>query len=134
MGERPRIILADDHELSLDGVKRILRDKFDVVASVHDGLSLLDAVARLSPDVVIADITMPGCTGLEATGELKRRQCHVPIVILTVNNDPDVAREAFTAGASGYVVKAYMVYELETAINEALHGRPFISAGVQYDA
>ncbi|HQE83751.1 MAG TPA: response regulator transcription factor [Candidatus Hydrogenedentes bacterium] len=134
MPERTRIVLADDHDATLERVRLLLCDRFDVVAAVHDGLSLLDAVTRLKPDLAVIDIAMPGLTGLEVTSELKRRRCPTLILILTVSDDPDVVREAFALGVSGYVVKAFMVLELVTAIDQILRGQPFVSPGVCHEA
>jgi DNA-binding NarL/FixJ family response regulator len=132
MTERPRIVLADDHAATLTHIQKLLSARFEVVSAVSDGPGVLDAVARLAPDAVIVDIAMPGLTGLEVTSELKRRACPAPILILTVSDDPDVAREAFASGASGYVVKAFMVSELVRAVEDILQGRPFVSAGISH--
>ncbi|MCC6143963.1 MAG: response regulator transcription factor [Candidatus Hydrogenedentes bacterium] len=132
MTEHARIVLADDHAATLAHVQKLLCPQFEVVAAVSDGPAALDAVARLLPDAVVVDIAMPGLTGLEVTSELRRRACPIPILILTVSDDPDLAREAFASGASGYVIKAFMVSELVTALEEVLKGRPFVSAGMSY--
>lgn len=132
MSYRARVVIADDHAATLEHIKRFLSERFEVVGAVGDGLSLIDAAARLEPDILVVDIAMPGLTGLEVTSELKHRDCSVPILILTVSDDSDVVREAFASGASGYVVKAFMASELVTAIEEVLAGRPFVSAGVSY--
>ena len=101
---RPRILLADDHELLLGAFDKLLSDEFDVVGQVTDGRALIAAAARLKPDVVILDISMPLLNGLEAARHIKQKQKDVKLVFVTMVEDPDLASEAFRIGAVGYVL------------------------------
>ena len=127
MTGRPRIVVADDHNLLLDALQKLLNDDFDVVATVSDGRTLVRESARLKPDVAVVDLAMPGLNGLEAARQLKREVPNTRIVFLTMNEDPDPAAEAFRAGASAYVLKRSAAAELVTAIRESLQARSYVT-------
>jgi DNA-binding NarL/FixJ family response regulator len=127
MMERARIVVADDHNLLLDALQKLLADDFDVVATVADGRSLVREAGRLKPDVAVVDLAMPDLNGLEAARQLKREAPGTRIVFLTMNEDPDLAAEAFRAGASAYVLKRSAASELVTAIREALQSRSYVT-------
>jgi DNA-binding NarL/FixJ family response regulator len=131
----PRVILADDHTLVAEALHQLIAPHFDVVATVADGRALLNSTTSLKPDVVVVDITMPLLNGLEALRHLKREMPGVKVIVLTMNEDPDVALEAMKSGASGYVLKKSAVTELLQAIHAALHGKsyvtPQIARGIQ---
>ena len=126
--QRTRLIIADDHKLLLDTVAALLAPEFDIVGTAHDGKALLETVARLDPDVVVLDISMPIFDGLEVARRLKQGGARAKVVFLTAHDDEDFVREALSAGAAGYVVKTSMVGDLTHAIREALAGRIFISS------
>jgi DNA-binding NarL/FixJ family response regulator len=121
------VLLADDQPAVLAQTTRILAKDYDVIGTVPDGLELLEAAARLKPDVIVLDISMPGLDGLGAARCLKRAGCLSRLVFLTVHEDPDFAREAMALGADAYVVKSRLASDLLTAIHEAVEGRKFIS-------
>jgi DNA-binding NarL/FixJ family response regulator len=125
--KRPRVILADDHQLLLDAFKNLLQAEFDVVGTFADGSALVEGSARLAPDVIVLDIAMPGMDGLRAGQLLKQQIPKVKIVYLTMNLDPEIAAEALRLGASAYVVKNSAATELLDAINRVLHGGSYIS-------
>jgi DNA-binding NarL/FixJ family response regulator len=112
-------------------VARVLGGRYDIVGTVGDGLSLLESAARLDPDVIVSDITMPGIDGFGAARSLKRAGCRSRLVFLTVHEDPEFAREALSLGGDGYVVKSRLVSDLSSAIQEALAGRTFVSPTVK---
>ena len=112
-------------------VARVLETMHDVVGAVGDGLSLLESAARLDPDVIVLDITMPGIDGFGAARSLKRAGCRSRLVFLTVHEDPDFAREAFALGADAYVVKSRLASDLLTAIQDSSAGRKFVSPTVK---
>jgi DNA-binding NarL/FixJ family response regulator len=87
----------------------------------------LESAARLDPDVIVSDVTMPGIDGFGAARSLKRAGCRSRIVFLTVHEDPDYAREAMLLGADGYVVKSRLASDLLTAIHEVVAGRKSVS-------
>lgn len=124
-----RILLADDHRMILACVRTVLGEGFDVVGSVNNGLDAIAEVQRLDPDVLVIDISMPILDGLQAVSRLGL-SCRTKVVFLTVHEDPDFVSAAFSAGASGYVVKADLTSDLIPAIREALEGRRYISQSI----
>src|SRR5436190_1405553 len=122
-----RIILADDHRLLLDAFKLILEPHFDVVATFSDGRSLLEGAPKFDPDVIVSDIGMPVMNGLIAGQRLLEILPKVKLIFLTVNDDPDLATEAFRMGASGYLVKNVAASEMVHAVHEVLQGRSYLT-------
>jgi len=104
---RPRVLLADDHTLLLEAFTKLLSDQCDVVGAVSDGRALIESAKALKPDVVVADIGMPMLNGIDAARQLKQILPGTKVVVLTMNEDPDLAVEAFRAGASGYLLKRW---------------------------
>lgn len=125
---RSRILLADDHRIILDGLKRVLEPEFEVAGAVEDGRELLKAAERLRPDVIVADISMPHLNGLEAVRQIHKTHPEIKVVFLTMHAEVAYALKAFEAGASGYVLKNSAADELVMAIREALQGRTFVTA------
>ena len=105
----------------------MLAPEFEVIATAGDGLLALEAVARLSPEVVVLDIAMPGLDGIHTARQLRRSGCKAKIVFLTVQDDEDYISAALATGANGYVLKSRMQSDLIPAIREALAGGVFIS-------
>ena len=124
---RARVLLADDHQIVADGLRRLLEPEFEVVGSVEDGRALLTAVKELSPDVVVADISMPLLNGIEAALQLRKSGSKAKVIFLTMHPDVIYAMRAFEAGASGFVLKHSAASELVTAIRECLEGRTYIT-------
>src|SRR4051812_4296128 len=102
---RARVLLADDHRLVAEGLKRILSAEFELVGVVEDGRALIAATKTLRPDVIVSDITMPNLNGIEALEELKKLDPGVRMIFLTMHRDVVYARRALQAGASGFVLK-----------------------------
>ena len=117
------MLLADDHRLLREAFAKLLEPTCDVVGAVADGRALLAAAPGLRPDIVVLDVAMPSLNGLDAARQLKRLMPAVKVIFLTVNEDPDLAAEAFRAGASGFVLKGSAASELLQAIQERLAGR-----------
>ncbi len=124
---RPRVLLADDHALLLGAFEKLLSAEYDIVGQVSDGRALVDAADQLKPDVIVLDISMPFLNGLEAARHIKQKTRGVKLVFLTMNEDTDLAAEAFKAGASGYLLKRSAASELLTAIREVLQGRSYVT-------
>lgn len=124
---RTRILLAEDHKDVRERIVRLLEPEFEVVGTVEDGLALLEAEARMKPDVCLLDISMPKLSGIEAATRLRARGSAVKVVFLTVHEDPDFVRAALATDALGYVVKSRMASDLSSGIREALAGRLFVS-------
>ena len=122
-----RILLADDHTLLVEAIKGLLEPEFEVAGVFPDGRALIDAVCDLNPDLVVMDISMPMLNGLDAGRRLKQMRPAVKLIYLTMNDDPDLAAEAFRLGASGYVLKTCASSELVGAIREVLRGRCYVT-------
>jgi DNA-binding NarL/FixJ family response regulator len=127
MIKRPRVLLADDHAMLLEAFARMLSASCDVVGTVADGRVLLDAAPKLEPDVIVLDISMPRLNGIDACRLLRPKLPRVKWVFLTVNEDADLAREAFRLGASGFLLKSSAASELFTAIQKVMAGRRYIT-------
>lgn len=125
--KRPRVLLADDHQIVAEGLRSLLEPHFDLVGIVGDGPELVEAAGRLQPDVIVADISMPSFTGIEAARQLRETGLPAKVIILTMHRDALYARRALDVGASGFVLKHSASAELVTAIREALAGRTFVS-------
>ncbi|HSQ11617.1 MAG TPA: response regulator transcription factor [Candidatus Deferrimicrobium sp.] len=134
MKQRTKVLLADDHAMVAEGLAALLKDRFELVGTVGDGSALIDVARKLRPDVIIADMTMPVLSGLEALRRLKAARSDAKVIFLTMHADAELATEAFRAGASGYVLKVSAGEELITAIQEVVQGRmyltPLITKGV----
>lgn len=124
---KPRVLLADDHALLLGAYEKLLGGECEVVGQVSDGRALVAAAEALKPDVIVLDITMPLLNGLEAGRQIKQRFRDIKLVFVTMNEDPDLAAEAFRSGASAYLLKRSAASELGTAIREVMHGRSYIT-------
>jgi DNA-binding NarL/FixJ family response regulator len=125
--KRARIILADDHNLLVDTFKAFLEPHFDVVGTFANGHRLVEEAPTLKPDVIVLDVGMPIMNGLIAGQRLKEILPRVKLIYLTMNQDPDVAAEAFRLGASGYLVKNSAASELVHAIREVLLARSYVT-------
>lgn len=125
--KRARIILADDHNILVDAFKALLQPHFEVVATFADGHRLVEGAPALQPDVIVLDIGMPIMNGLIAGQRLKQILPRVKLIYLTMNQDPDLAAEAFRLGATGYLIKSSAGSELVHAINEALLARSYVT-------
>jgi DNA-binding NarL/FixJ family response regulator len=124
---RPRVLLADDHTLLLEAFQKLLADECDIVGAVSNGRELLTAAAQVKPDVVVVDVTMPLLNGIDAARQLKQSLPSTRIIFLTMNEDPDLAAEAFRAGAAAYLLKRSAASELVTAIHEVMRHRSYIT-------
>ena len=133
MKRRPKVLLADDHAILAEGLATLLKDHFDLAGRVGNGLELIDAARQQRPDVIVADVTMPVLSGLEALRRLKAAKFDAKVIFLTMHADAELATEAFRAGACGYVVKHSAGEELITAIREVLEGRVYLTPLIAKD-
>ncbi|HEX8814072.1 MAG TPA: response regulator transcription factor [Terriglobales bacterium] len=120
-------MIADDHQLVADAYKAILEPENEVLGVVVDGRALLRDAAKLQPQIVITDITMPLLNGLDAAQQLKHKMPGIKIVFVTMNQDSDLVAEAFRRGASAYLPKTSAGTELLQAIREVMNGRTYLS-------
>jgi len=126
-----RILLVDDHALFRAGVASLLRAwGAEVVGEASDGREAVDQARRLRPDLVLMDITMPVCDGLEATVLLKAELPETKVVMVTVSDDSDDLLEAIKRGADGYLLKNMSAEELSRTLEAVAEGRPALSPGM----
>ena len=127
-----RVLLADDHTLMREGVRRILSADggIEVVAEVGDGQAAVAETLAQQPDVAVLDITMPGGGGLEAARQIRARAPEVRILILSMHLQPEYLMESVRAGAHGYLVKDAAASELVLAVRAVCGGDTYYSAAV----
>lgn len=130
---KPRVLLADDHALVLEGFRRILEGTCDLVGTAEDGRALLETAQVVQPDLVILDVSMPLLNGIDAAAQLKKSQPRTKIIFITMHADREYVRAAFEAGASGYLLKRSAVDELEQAIKAVLGGHSYITPLIAQD-
>lgn len=130
---RLRVLLAEDHRTVAELLRRLLEVECDVVGVVPDGHSLIAAVDTLRPDVIVSDITMPGCDGLAATVAILSRWTGARIVLVTVRDEPPIIRKAIALGALGFVLKDDASEELLSAVHAAQAGQSYLSRSVRTD-
>src|SRR6266404_2031096 len=127
MLKRPPVLLADDHQMLVDALRRVLEPRCGVVGTVGDGRALLEAAAKLQPDIVVLDIAMPQLNGLDAARQLQHTLPKVKLIFLTMNQDPYLVGEAFRAGASAFLMKQAAALELTDAIEQVLKGGSYVT-------
>ena len=125
--KRPRVLLADDHQMMTDALKSVLEPRCQVVGTVNNGRALLEAAPTLQPEVIILDIAMPELNGLDAARHLKHSVPKAKLVFLTMNEDPQLVGEAFQAGASAFLLKQAAAFELTDAVEKVLKGGSYVT-------
>ena len=125
---RPRVLLADDHRLVVEACVTLLEPECEVVGIVTDGRALLPKAITLRPHVIVLDIGMPLLNGLDAGRQLKQSMPDVRLIFLTMNEDPDLAKEALALGASGFLLKTSAARELPEAIRTAMRGDTYVTS------
>lgn len=126
-GRRPRLVIADDHVLLLDGLKRLLENDFELLDTATDGYAAVAAAESLRPDVMLIDIGLPLLNGLEAARQIRRALPETKILFVTMQTERIYVEEAFRAGAMGYVLKQAAGAELLLAIQTILAGQRYLS-------
>jgi DNA-binding NarL/FixJ family response regulator len=124
---KTRIMLADDHPDVLRQITALLSPEFDIVGVVANGAALVAEGCRLKPDVVITDLMMPGLNGIEAGRNLLKNSACKAVVVLSMHDDPGLAKAAFEAGIQGYVLKLAAGDDLIPAIRQIIAGGTFVS-------
>ena len=124
-----RIVLADDHVLLRQGLKRIIDEMagMEVIGEAGDGLELLSLLKKRTPHMVVLDISMPNLRGLEAIHEIKNAHPEVKILVLTMHKDKEYIHQAVSAGADGYLLKEDADNELFSAIEKIRMGKMYLS-------
>jgi two-component system, NarL family, response regulator NreC len=123
------LILADDHHVVRQGLRTLLETEpdFEIVGEAGDGLEVVQLVEQLRPDVLVADLMLPGINGLEVTRQVSQRTPQTQIIILSMYADEAYVVEALRNGAAGYVVKRSTAIDLVQAVREVIAGRRYLS-------
>jgi DNA-binding NarL/FixJ family response regulator len=131
-----RVVIADDHRLIIDGIKRALAeaDDFEVVGEASTGSQVMPLVRRTSPDLVLLDLRMPGLDGLTALERIKREHPQIKVVVLSASADQSVIQTALSRGASAYVIKSVNPPDLPATLRQAMAGNVFHPVGRPTDA
>lgn len=130
---KPRVLIGDDHILIAEACKKLLEPEYEIVGIVDNGRSLVQAAAKLKPDVVLVDIGMPLLNGLDAGQQIKAAAPSVKLVFLTMNPDVELVAEAFRRKASGYLLKSCSASELLVALRTVLRGGSYLSPAISKD-
>ena len=125
--KRPRVLLADDHQMLADALKSVIEPRCEVVGIVNDGRALLEAAAKLQPDIVVLDIGMPQLNGLDAGRLLKHSLPNAKLIFMTMLVDPYLVGESFRAGASAFLLKEAAASELTQAIDQVLKSGTYVT-------
>ena len=123
----PRVVIADDHSGMVHQVVALLEPEFEVIATARDGMSALDCIRRLNPDIALLDLYMPGMSGLNIVRTLKTGAAQTATVIMTGYADVELAKAAIAAGAMAFVSKSRLTHDLLPAMRGALQGTVFVS-------
>lgn len=124
---KARVLLAEDHTVVAAGLESLLKNTFDLLGTVQDGRTLVERAQALRPDVIVTDVSMPLLNGIDAIRQLQGHHNPARIVVLTMHKDPQLAVDAFRAGASSFLLKVSPVDELITAIEEVANGRYYLT-------
>jgi DNA-binding NarL/FixJ family response regulator len=127
-----RVLVADDHQLMLDGIRRALEpvEDLEIVGEAHSGTEVLPAIARTDPDVVLLDMRMPGMDGLVCLERIRKRYPKIKVVVLSVFREPEHIEAALKRGASGYIVKSVNPLDLPAALRQAFEGTVYHALGI----
>ena len=127
-----RVLIADDHDIFRKGLRSLLEDEEDieVVAEAATGVEALDLAAKLKPEIVLMDISMPDMDGLHAAKQIRKTHPRIRTIILSVSSDAELVMQAIEMGVSGYLVKQTAASNVIAAIREAHKGNAFLSPSV----
>ncbi len=127
-----RVLIADDHRLIVEGLKRALEDApdFEVVGECSSGSQVLPMVGQTNPDLVLLDLRMPGADGLSCLARIRKQHPEIKVVILSVSTDENVIQTVLKRGASAYIVKTINPIDLPSALRQAVEGNVFSAIGL----
>ncbi|MCH7913420.1 MAG: response regulator transcription factor [Deltaproteobacteria bacterium] len=125
--KKARVLLADSHKLMLEASRYLLEPTFEIVGTVNDTISLLEAAETLKPDVAVVDLSMPVSNGVNAVRQLKNRNAELKVIVLSVHDEPEVVNEVLAIGVLGFVLKRSAALDLIPAIWKVLQGRTYVS-------
>ena len=136
MNDIIRVIIADDHILFLDGLKRVLAESiafnFDIVGTATSGLEVIRLVKMNKPHIVFLDLNMPGKDGLAVLEEIKAWNKEIKVIVVTMYDKAKIVKSAIKIGCKGYVLKMYGKHELFTAVEAVLSGETYIGKGIEF--
>ncbi|MBA2484488.1 MAG: response regulator transcription factor [Nitrospira sp.] len=124
---KARLVIADDHSIVLEAYRQLLEPEYTVVGTASNGQELLEIAPKLSPDVILLDISMPMLNGLDVTRQLKAAVPHAKLIFVTMMSEPFYISQAFAMGASAYVLKQSASTELLSALSAALKNQRYVS-------
>jgi len=126
------VLIIDDHALFRAGIKALLStyDEFDVIGEANDGFEGMQMAARLEPDLVISDLSMPNINGTEAIISIKKRSPDTKVLVLTVHKAEEYIHNSLQAGVDGYMLKDDTQQELITAIKQVLLNKKYLSPSI----
>lgn len=124
---KARLVIADDHSIVLEAYRQLLEPEYTVVGTASNGQELLDIAPKLSPDVILLDISMPTLNGLDVAQQLKAAVPHAKLIFVTMMSEPFYISQAFAMGASAYVLKQSASTELLSALSAALKNQRYVS-------
>jgi DNA-binding NarL/FixJ family response regulator len=127
-----RVLLADDHSLVRKGFRRLLDDEpeIEVVGEAANGATAIELSLQLNPQVIVMDLAMPEMDGIQATVQILRNQPETAVLILSMYSEENYVRNAFAAGARGYLLKNALEVDLAYAIKEVAAGRTVLAPGL----
>lgn len=131
---KPRLLLADDHAIVLEGLQRLLASDFELVGTATNGIEMVERCRGLAPDLVVADVSMPLMSGVDAVRALRREGNQTRVVFLSMHPDVTAATRALAAGGAAYVLKHSASDELVAAIRAVLAGQTFVSPALRTPA
>lgn len=128
-----RVLIADDHRLILDSVRRALEEDggFEVVAETQDGADVLDLVDASRPDIALLDVRLPGRSGIECLTDIRSAHPDVKVVMLSASTSSDLVDEAIRLGASAYVAKSIDPADLPATLRQIVQGNVLSSGGAE---
>ncbi|OQX26807.1 MAG: DNA-binding response regulator [Desulfobacteraceae bacterium IS3] len=127
-----RIVIAEDHRILREGLRALLSSNpdFEIAGEAENGLDAVKCVEKLSPDLILMDLSMPKTDGLYAISEIKSRHPETKVLVLTVHKAEEYVFESLKSGADGYVLKDAAYSELKLAVESVLAGKPYLSPGI----
>lgn len=130
-----RVLIVEDHALLIDGIRNLLANqpRYIVVGAVSDGLAVYEACQRLTPDMVLLDLGLPGMDGIDVIHQLRRRWESLRIVVVTASSEERRGREALAAGALAYVLKQSPQQTLLAALQHAAIGKRFVDPALKLE-
>jgi len=130
--ERRRIVIAEDYTILREGLRALLSSdpELEVVGEAEDGGVAVQCTAKLKPDLVLMDLSMPKMSGIEAIREIKKKSPGTKILVLTIHNTEEYILATLKAGADGYALKDSTQGELLMAVKRVLQGKRYLSPGI----